>query len=92
MLWLGTLEVKRDLLRPLVECALIEDCMAPPGANIECLHKARTYLFRLSVEIRELDMRDFNGSIHLICLFRSTSHTRCMAVAVVIATISRRST
>ncbi|TMS33076.1 hypothetical protein L596_000853 [Steinernema carpocapsae] len=35
-LWLGTAEVKTQILREMVRCSLTEDCMGPPGSRISC--------------------------------------------------------
>ncbi|KHN88126.1 hypothetical protein Tcan_15995 [Toxocara canis] len=36
MLWIGKRDVKEEVLKPFVQCSLVEDCMAPPGSILSC--------------------------------------------------------
>uniref|UniRef100_A0A0M3HWY5 DNA-binding protein n=1 Tax=Ascaris lumbricoides TaxID=6252 RepID=A0A0M3HWY5_ASCLU len=40
MLWIGRTNVKVEIMKPFVECALIEDCMSPPGSELRCVFPA----------------------------------------------------
>uniref|UniRef100_A0A9J2PNX1 Nucleotide-diphospho-sugar transferase domain-containing protein n=1 Tax=Ascaris lumbricoides TaxID=6252 RepID=A0A9J2PNX1_ASCLU len=36
VLWIGREDIRANVLRPFVECALIKDCMAPVGSQLFC--------------------------------------------------------
>lgn len=51
MLWIGREDIRANVLRPFVECALIKDCMAPVGSQLFCRFSEVVHISSLWIQI-----------------------------------------